>query len=61
MTYKFERLGKFYKGLTFAMVITGVTAVLLAWLLPVSIVWALFDRDKRFLHDRLARTRLAMC
>ncbi len=34
---------------------------LLAWLLPVSIVWALFDRDKRFLHDRLARTRLAMC
>ncbi len=33
----------------------------LAWLLPLSIVWALFDRDKQFLHDRLAGTRLAMC
>lgn len=29
-------------------------------LLPtlVSVVWALFDRDRQFLHDRLARTRL---
>ncbi|MDP1681734.1 MAG: RDD family protein [Burkholderiales bacterium] len=33
----------------------------LAWLLPISIVWAWFDRDKQFLHDRLARTRLVMC
>ncbi len=33
----------------------------LAWFLPVSIVWAWFDRDKQFLHDRLARTRLVMC
>ena len=24
----------------------------------ISIVWALFDRDKQFLHDRLAGTRL---
>ncbi len=24
----------------------------------ISIVWALFDRDRQFLHDRLARTRL---
>jgi uncharacterized RDD family membrane protein YckC len=24
----------------------------------VSILWALFDRDRQFLHDRLARTRL---
>jgi uncharacterized RDD family membrane protein YckC len=24
----------------------------------VSIVWALFDRDRQFLHDRLAKTRL---
>ncbi len=24
----------------------------------VSIVWALFDRDRQFLHDRLAGTRL---
>lgn len=31
--------------------------VLLA-LLPLSIVWALFDRDGQFLHDRLAGTRL---
>jgi len=27
-------------------------------LLPVSIVWALFDRERQFLHDRLAGTRL---
>jgi uncharacterized RDD family membrane protein YckC len=27
-------------------------------LLPVSILWALFDRDRQFLHDRLAGTRL---
>jgi uncharacterized RDD family membrane protein YckC len=31
---------------------------LAACLLPVSIVWALFDRDRQFLHDRLAGTRL---
>ena len=24
----------------------------------ISLVWALFDRDKQFLHDRLAGTRL---
>jgi uncharacterized RDD family membrane protein YckC len=27
-------------------------------LLPVSILWAVFDRDRQFLHDRLAGTRL---
>jgi len=34
--------------------------VLAALLVPtlVSIVWAVFDRDQQFLHDRLARTRL---
>ena len=32
--------------------------VLAALLLPVSIAWALFDRDRQFLHDRLAGTRL---
>lgn len=26
----------------------------------VSIVWALFDRDRQFLHDRLAGTRLVL-
>jgi uncharacterized RDD family membrane protein YckC len=26
--------------------------------LPASILWALFDRDRQFLHDRLAGTRL---
>ena len=26
--------------------------------LPASILWALFDRDGQFLHDRLAGTRL---
>ena len=28
-------------------------------LLPVSILWALVDRDRQFLHDRLAGTRLS--
>ncbi len=32
----------------------------LGWLSVVSILWALFDRDKQFLHDRLAGTRLVM-
>ena len=32
--------------------------VLAVLLLPVSIAWALFDRDGQFLHDRLAGTRL---
>lgn len=32
----------------------------LGWLSVFSIVWALFDRDKQFLHDRLAGTRLVM-
>jgi uncharacterized RDD family membrane protein YckC len=26
----------------------------------ISIVWALFDRDRQFLHDRLAGTRLVL-
>jgi uncharacterized RDD family membrane protein YckC len=34
--------------------------LLAALLLPtgISIVWSLFDRDRQFLHDRLAGTRL---
>ena len=32
--------------------------LLAALLFPVSIAWALFDRDRQFLHDRLAGTRL---
>lgn len=32
----------------------------LGWLSVFSILWALFDRDKQFLHDRLAGTRLVM-
>ena len=34
--------------------------VLAAVLLPVSIPWALIDRDGQFLHDRLAGTRLVV-
>ena len=34
--------------------------VLALLLLPVSIVWALVDRDRQFLHDRLAGTRLVL-
>jgi uncharacterized RDD family membrane protein YckC len=29
-----------------------------ALLLPFSVLWALFDKDGQFLHDRLAGTRL---
>jgi uncharacterized RDD family membrane protein YckC len=29
-----------------------------AALLPLSLLWALVDRDRQFLHDRLAGTRL---
>jgi uncharacterized RDD family membrane protein YckC len=32
--------------------------VLALALLPVSVLWALVDRDGQFLHDRLAGTRL---
>ena len=34
--------------------------ILAAILVPtgISLIWALFDRDRQFLHDRLARTRL---
>jgi uncharacterized RDD family membrane protein YckC len=35
-----------------------VRFVLAAALLPLSILWALVDRDGQFLHDRLAGTRL---
>jgi len=34
--------------------------VLAVALFPASIVWALFDRDRQFLHDRLAGTRLVL-
>jgi uncharacterized RDD family membrane protein YckC len=32
--------------------------VLAVVLFPYSILWAFFDRDRQFLHDRLAGTRL---
>ena len=35
-----------------------VRFLLAAALLPLSILWALVDRDGQFLHDRLAGTRL---
>jgi uncharacterized RDD family membrane protein YckC len=35
-----------------------VRLIAAALLLPVSIAWALFDRERQFLHDRLAGTRL---
>ena len=34
--------------------------VLALALLPVSIIWALADREGQFLHDRLAGTRLVL-
>lgn len=38
--------------LRFGLALVGLS------LLGVSIVWAWFDRDRQFLHDRLAKTRL---
>lgn len=35
-----------------------VLAMLLVPALGISLIWALFDRDRQFLHDRLAGTRL---
>lgn len=32
----------------------------LAWLSILSVLWAVFDRDHQFLHDRLAGTRIVM-
>ena len=29
-------------------------------LLPLNFLWAVVDRDRQFLHDRIARTRIAM-
>jgi uncharacterized RDD family membrane protein YckC len=37
-----------------------IRLILAALLLPISILWALFDRDRQFLHDRLAGTRLEL-
>ena len=36
--------------------------ILAALLVPtgISLIWALFDRDRQFLHDRLARSRLVL-
>ena len=34
--------------------------VLAIVLFPLSILWALVDRDRQFLHDRLAGTRLVL-
>lgn len=39
-------------ALRFALALLGLS------LFGVSIVWAWFDRDRQFLHDRLAKTRL---
>ncbi len=35
-----------------------IRLVLAGLLLPISVVWAVFDRDRQFLHDRLTGTRL---
>ena len=35
-----------------------ILALVLIPAFGISLIWALFDRDKQFLHDRLADTRL---
>lgn len=60
-TWKFRLVpanGEFGQGLAFWQVLLRF---LLAWPsvgLGIGILWALFDRDRQFLHDRLAGTRL---
>lgn len=43
----------------------AVFRYILAWMsfLPVGLgfFWAFADRDRQFLHDRLARTRIVKC
>lgn len=45
-------------------VVRALTRYLLAWpsllLLCVGLLWALLDRDRQFLHDRLAGTRIVV-
>jgi len=41
-------------GLRFVLAIFSTLSI-------VGLLWAWVDRDKQFLHDRLARTRLMMC
>jgi uncharacterized RDD family membrane protein YckC len=41
--------------------VKAIVRLALAFLLvptAISLIWALFDRDRQFLHDRLAGTRL---
>ena len=39
------------------VLLLGVPGILL---FSIGFIWALFDRDKQFLHDRLARTRVVV-
>lgn len=60
-TWRFRVEGSDGAPLAFAR---AALRYLLAWpslgLLGLGIVWTLFDRDKQFLHDRLAGTRLSL-
>lgn len=47
--------------LTSRQALVRYVAALVIWLLPgAAYLWALFDRDGQFLHDRLAGTRLVL-
>jgi uncharacterized RDD family membrane protein YckC len=47
-------------GVTPAKALLRFACALLLVPTGISILWALFDRDRQFLHDRLAGTRLLL-
>ena len=60
-TWKMRMIGKNGQSVGVAR---ALLRYVLAWpslLLCVGLLWALVDRDRQFLHDRLAGTRLVLC
>ena len=49
------------RPLRFAQASLRFVLACLSTLSILGLLWAWVDRDKQFLHDRLARTRLVMC
>lgn len=48
------------KPLTLPRAIVRFMLALPSTLLGIGILWALFDRERQFLHDRLARTKIIL-
>jgi uncharacterized RDD family membrane protein YckC len=50
-------------ALAVALFAVGGKAIGAWWILALfaNFLWAIFDRERRFLHDRIARTRVVFC